>query len=156
MREPKTISDYPKWLTREERAGRFASSLPPQEPETRRPWLWIAEEDDEIYLVNATGEPLDLVKADTGGFQTIDDDVAPVSSKTKYEYYDVQPNQAVKVEQYDYIFDSDFVLQTYIEVKSAKLGHLLIATPAEKGGIGETVLLWDSGEPGRHVHIGHH
>lgn len=153
MLEQKRIAEYPKWLTREERAGRFAASLPPHKKETRRPLLWIAQEGAEMYLINATGETLDLVTAGAGGFQTIDDGVMSVSSKSRYQYEAVRPNEAVKVEEYDRVLDSDYMLQIDVEVKSAKLGYAQISTPAKKGGVGETVLLWDSGEPGKDVRI---
>ena len=77
-------------------------------------------------------------------FATADDAAIPVGSAEDYAYAHVQPGDAVKVDEYDMIFDSDFVLAVYIEIRSAKLGELKLASPAEKGGVNEAVLLWDS------------
>ena len=69
-----------------------------------------------------------------------------VSSDNGYEYKEIIVGDAVKVEEYDGFYDLDYVLQVVIRLKSRKLGSIEIISPAEKGGVGETVLLWDTGE----------
>lgn len=65
----------------------------------------------------------------------------------------VKPNDAVKVEEFDGFYDLDYVLQVSIQVRSKNLGNIEIFSPSKKGGIGETVLLWDTMEYGNHVSI---
>lgn len=153
MREHKIISEHPGWVAPEKRESRFGGPMPPRKPEKRSPLLWLSRQQGELYLVNATDEPLELVIASSGGFQTVDDEVVSVSSQGSYEYHNVNPNQAVKVDEYDDYYDCDFFLQVYIRVKSRSLGYIDIRSPPEKGGVSETVILWDSGELGKYVFL---
>ena len=153
IKEHKILKNKFTWVPIEKRTSRFGGSIPPRKPENRRPLLWLACEGNEVYLVNSSEETLDLVVAKTGGFQTVDEDVMPVASKDKYEYLNVKPNNAVKVEEYDGFYDLDYVLQISVRIQSKKLGCIEIISPAEKGGPGETVLLWNTNENGKHVSI---
>ena len=78
-----------------------------------------------------------------------EDDVMPVGGPG-YRYDSVQPNEAVKVEQYDLIYDSDFMLQITIEVKSPSRG-LMDFRSMSKGEVDAGVLLWDTGVLGMYV-----
>ncbi len=153
MKEHKTIKDGFAWLPPEKRASRFGGTMPPRKSETRNPVLWLARDGNELYLMNNSQETLELVIADSGGFQTADDDVVPVASKEQYKYRDVNHSEAVKVDEYDGYYDLDFVLQVYLKIKSQSLGCIEVTSPPEKGGVGEIVLLWDSGEAGKYVSI---
>lgn len=160
MKEHKTIKNEFTWIPLHERKSKFGGGPKPyRKPEKRRPVLWLAvninktDRGREIYLVNNSEESLDFVIADSGGFVTDDDDVLTVSNTEKYKYEDVKPNEAVKVEVYDDMYDLDSVLQIYLRVQSAQLGCVEIKGPPEKGGVGEAVLLWDSGEAGKYVAI---
>lgn len=153
MREHKTIENGFTWIPPDERVSRFGGPLPPRKPETRRPILWLARDGQELYFVNASQETLDTVIAETGGCMTADDDVLTVSSESNYQYKNVPPDTAVKIEEYDLIFDSDFLLQVSIIVKSATLGCIEILSPPKKGGVEEMVLLWNTGEKGKYVSI---
>ena len=77
----------------------------------------------------------------------------PLSSDELYVYKNVNPHDAVKVDEYDGFYDLDFVIQVYIQVKSRGLGCLDITSPADKGGVKETVLLWDTNESGKYVKV---
>lgn len=69
-------------------------------------------------------------------------------------YNNVQPNEAVKIDEFDVFSDGDYVIEVYVRLRSAKLGFIEIKTPSEKGGLKkETVLLWDTGEAGKFVSI---
>ncbi|GLS84690.1 hypothetical protein [Paraferrimonas haliotis] len=153
MKDHKTIKDGFTWVPIDKRRSQFGGPAPPRTPETRLPILWLARDGGELYLVNNSKEPLEFVTASSGGFQTVDDDVVSVSSSNHYEYKNVMPNEAVKVEEYDGYYDLDYILGVYIKVQSPQLGCLEIASPSAKGGIGETVLLWDSGEAAKNVSI---
>jgi len=61
----------------------------------------------------------------------------------------VEPNEAVKVEEYDDILDYDSMLGITLYIKSKKLGNIQIGTDVNKGGVKSMVLLWDTGESGK-------
>lgn len=159
MKKEKTLMGPFRWIPMDQRTDPLGFPLPPHPPEPRRPWLWLvcrAGEDqrvDDIFLVNNSGEALDLVTADTAGVQTVDDDIMMVSHGEGYRYENVSDDSAVKVDDYHMFYDSDFLLQIAVQVKSKKLGSLEILCPITKGGIGETVLIWNTGEPARGVSI---
>ncbi len=153
MKEHKTIKDGFVWMPPDKRTSRFGGKMPPRKPETRNPLLWLARDGNELFLVNNSHETLEYVISDSGGFQTADDDVFTLESKQLYQYRDVNQADAVKVEEYDDFYDLDYTLQVYLKLKSTSLGRLEIASPPEKGGVSETVLLWDSGEAGKYVSI---
>lgn len=148
MKEHKVIENKFTWIPLDKRG----SSMPPRKPETRKPVLWLARDGDELYFVNASEEVIESVVVSTGGFQTVDDDML-ISESQEYEYNNLRPNAAVKVDEYDGFYDLDYVLQVCLRVKSKNLGCLEILSPAKKGGVGETVLLWDTGESGKNVSI---
>jgi hypothetical protein len=153
MKENKVIDGGFEWIPPDKRTSRFGGTVPPRKPDTRLPVLWLARDGGELYLVNSSQDTLDFVIADSGGFQTVDDGVSMASAEKGYEYRDLKPNEAAKVEEYDGYYDLDYLLQVSLRVQSKSLGCLEIRSPPEKGGIGETVLLWDNGEVGKYVFL---
>ncbi|PKH03103.1 hypothetical protein CXF72_07915 [Psychromonas sp. MB-3u-54] len=151
----KIIENSFKWIPLDKRKSKFGGPMTPRKAELRNPLLWFAPEGKELYLVNSSAETLDFVGAGTGGFQTVDDDCITVSTKNKYkyEYTNVRPNDAVKVEEFDGYYDLDYVLQVSMRIQSKNLGCMEILTPPKKGGIGELVVLWDTMENGKNVSI---
>ena len=80
----KRVNNKFKWLPMDERLDNLGLTLPPRKPEIKKPLLWIAIEPqddfvDDIYLVNETGNTIESVIANTGGFQTLDDDMFSIS-----------------------------------------------------------------------------
>jgi hypothetical protein len=150
----KVIENSFKWIPLDKRKSKW-HPMPPRKAELRHPLLWFARKENELYLVNSSEETLDSVAAGTGGFQTVDDDCITVSSKNKYkyEYKNVKPNDAVKVEKFDGFYDLDYVLQVSMRIQSKNIGCIEILTPPKKGGIGELVVLWDTMENGKNVSI---
>ena len=153
MKEHKVIENKFKWISLDKRVSRYGGNMPPRKPEIRSSVLWLARDGNEVYLVNLSNEVLDLVVADCGGFITADDDVGTITSPDNYEYKNVKPNDAVKVEEYDGYYDLDYVLMVSLEVKSKTIGSIEVFTPAKKGGVYEMVLLWDNGDAGKNVRI---
>jgi hypothetical protein len=153
MKEHKRVENKFTWVPADKRTSRFGGPMPPRKQENRHPLLWLAREGNEIYLVNSSEDTLDFVIATSGGFQTVDDDVIVANSKDEYEYKNVKPNDAVKVEEYDGFYDLDYVLHISLKVQSIDIGCLEIISPAKKGGVGETVLLWNTKENGKDVSI---
>ena len=56
------------------------------------------------------------------------------------------------MENYDPIYDSDFLLQLEVEISSITQG-VKIFRVIEKGEVREAVLLWNTGETGKYVFI---
>jgi len=138
------ISNKFKWIPMEKRVDNLGLSLPPRKPETGKPLLWVAIDPQDnfikdIYLVNDTGKTIEAVVAQTGGFETVDDDVITVS-RSDIEYKNIENGDAVKIEEYHEIYDSDYVLYIYIKVKIS--GNWINLETSAKGGFKEEVLLW--------------
>ena len=92
----------------------------------------VIPDGNDFYLVNLSKETLDSVIVSTGGF-TGGEDVAAIAGGGKYEYKNVKPNTAVKVEEYDYFHDPDFVLQVDLRIKSKSLGCIIVKNLSRKG-----------------------
>ena len=156
MQKHKRFVDEFTWIPIDKRPNPFDLPgwypRPYRKPELRKPKYWLARNGGELYFVNNTDEVLDFVSTKTGGFLTADDDIVTLGCKG-YSYNEVMPLEAVKIEEFDGYFDLDYVIQVDIFVKSKKEGSLKIQSPAKKGGVGETVLLWDTGEEGKFVSI---
>lgn len=153
MKELNRVKDLFLWIPIDKRIDQLGLPLPPRKPETRLPKFWLARDGNSLYFINNTEEILDSVSVSTGGFQTCDDVVLTVSSEEDYFYENVMPNEAVKIEEYHPIFDSDFIFEVVVIVKSKNEGNLIIKSPPEKGGVKEAVLLWNTGEVGRFTSI---
>jgi hypothetical protein len=151
--EHKTLENAFTWIPLDKRVSKFGGAMAPRRMETRSPLLWLANKDGELFLVNASTESLDNVEVKQGGFTSVDDATVNLTSNAKYHYTAVKPNVAVKIEHYDGFYDLDYILQVSIKVTSKQLGELYIISPAEKGGVKETVLLWDNGECGKNVTV---
>ena len=153
MKEHKTLQNQFSWLPQDKRASRFGGAKPPRKSETRRPALWLARKKNELYLVNSSEDILDFVIADGSGFHTEGDNVSTVANKEKYEYKNVEPDTAVKIDEYDDFYDCDYILQVTARVQSKNLGCIEITSASKKGGVGEAVLLWNTDEKGKSVSV---
>ena len=121
--------------------------------EKKKPVFYVIRKGEELYFVNESTETLNSVSTATGGCQTLDDEVMPVSSPDPlYLYKNVKPGEAVKVEHYDPYWDSDYLLQLEVELSSPTHGNKIFRVLG-KGGIDDTVLLWDTGEAGKYVNM---
>jgi len=121
--------------------------------EKKKPVFYVIRKGEELYFVNESTETLNSVSTGTGGCQTLDDEVMPVSSPDPlYLYKNVKPGEAVKVEHYDPYWDSDYLLQLEVELSSPTRGNKIFRVLG-KGGIDDTVLLWDTGEAGKYVNM---
>jgi hypothetical protein len=119
--------------------------------EKKKPVFYLIRYGEELYFINDSADTLNCVSTSTGGFQTLDDEVMPVSSPDPlYLYKNVKTGEAVKVEHYDAYWDSDYLLQLQVEVSSPSHGSKLFRVIG-KGGVESTVLLWDTGEAGKYV-----
>jgi hypothetical protein len=122
-------------------------------PEDKKPVFYVMRNGEELYFVNDSADTLNSVSNSTGGCQTVDDGVMPISSPDAlYLYEKVEPGEAVKVEHYDPYWDSDYLLQLEVKVTSPTFGDKIFRVVG-KGGIDDTVLLWADGESGKYVHM---
>ncbi len=143
----KIVSNKFKWVPMNERHDNLGLPLPPRKPETQKPLLWIAIEPqdgliEDVYLVNETGETLEAINASTVGFESLDDDYYGISG-LDIEYKNIANNDAVKIEEYHQISDSDSVLIISIKVKlKGKLIKLETSSAKRASGFKEEVLLW--------------
>ncbi|AEI15235.1 hypothetical protein Flexsi_1585 [Flexistipes sinusarabici DSM 4947] len=155
MSKQKRVKDQFNWTPPHEQKGRFVFPLS-DKVEERKPLLWLVRTNseknmvDDVFLVNLTGEVLDMVAAGNTGFQSIDDEEqVNLISGSRFVYENVETNEAVKVEEYDGILDYDSMLGITLYIKSKKLGNIQIGTDVKKGGVENMVLLWDTGETGK-------
>ena len=153
MFEQKRVMNQFFYVPINDRSSKYdpIAPLPPRKGGDRKALLWMAAGENEsnfitnIFFVNSTDETLEEVIYSSSGMQTIDDDVASSASK-EYSYKDVLPGEAVKIDEYDAFYDSDWLVVHYATVVSDKLGRIEYSTPPSKGCIGEAVLMWDDGE----------
>lgn len=132
----------------------FASKFPGPNPRQNGPipLLWLCRSGEELYLVNSSTETIDEISVRHGGMQTVDDEALCLASKSRYTYKNVEPNQAVKVDEYDGFYDLDFLIQVYIRIRSEILGHMEIRSSLSKGGLKRnTALIWNEGKLGKDV-----
>ncbi len=119
--------------------------------DNRIPLYWIACDGGERYFVNNTTEILEKVLINTSGFKLCDDEIVAIATYKGYFYTHILPMEAIKIEEYDNFTDLDYVLQISLVIYSKKHGCISIKTHKEKGGIGESVILWDSLEVGEEI-----
>ncbi len=151
MNKHNVLKDQFKWIPPEQRNVRFGAPIPPRNPELRKPLFWLARDNSELYFVNASDETLIWVEACSGGFQSAGEEVVAISPNNVYRYEEIEPDTAVKIEEYDWLYDSDNMLQTTIRIHSIKLGSIDLTPMVEKGGHSEQVLMWNTGELGKQV-----
>ena len=71
--------------------------------------------DTLLYFVNCSDDVLRKIKSSKGGFITLDDTVASLEGKED-AYRNVLPGEAVLVDKYNAVYDSDGLKQLSIEV----------------------------------------
>lgn len=152
----KRVTGQFPWVPPHQRLDRFGKLMPPRRPELRRPLYRLEREGSELYFVNDSAEVLSSVSSECAAMLAMGDDElgqVPVDcSQTQLCYQDVQPGEAVKVDEFDAIADADFFIQTELKVESAARGALRFRAYGQRGGCaGDVVLLWDSGEAGKDV-----
>ncbi len=132
-----------KWARPQEYSkGLYAAPLAP-DPDAPKPLFWLKLVGEELFFVNSSTETLAMVSTSAGGFETCDDDVVTISNGEGYTYKNVNPDEAVKIESFCPVSDSDSVFQISIHIESGILGKMEITSPMEKGKVSGQVLVWD-------------
>jgi len=130
--------------------GLYAAPLKP-DPDAPAPLFWLTVDRDDLLFVNSSSETLERVSATLGGLETCDDDLVTVNNGGGYVYKDVRPNEAVKLDRFSPIKDSDYVFQLTIHIVSDLFGKMKIVPPPEKGKVSGRVLIWNNKEPEKNV-----
>lgn len=101
-----------------------------------------------MYFVNNSAEILTSVFAASYGYA---EDISTVNNPY-YNYMNVKPNESVKVEQYDNMYDLDYMLGLYITIESKKWGKIEIKPRNfNKGGVQAQALVYDDDTTPRYV-----
>lgn len=153
MFEPKTVTSDLRWIAPENRKSPFGP-MPPRKQETRRPVLWLARRSGELFLVNASSEVLYSVSASSTGWLRLGHEEGVLlleQPRPCVTYQNVLPDAAVKVDEYDGVYDLDFDLGLSLIIHSQGIGSAEFETAPHSGGLPETVLLWNNGDLGSDV-----
>lgn len=150
MFEQKRMMNEFTWIPINDRSSKYdpITPLPPRKGGDRKALYWLSSGESvdnfitSIYFINSSSETLKEVIYSSSGMQTCDDDVLIAEGKGN-RYLDVLPGEAVKIDEYDAFFDSDFLVGYYLTVVSDKLGKNDYSTLPSKRCLNEEVLLWD-------------
>ena len=113
--------------------------------------FWVVLKEGELFFVNESKEELDSVSSSSHGMNANYDELISCPDGAAVTYDCVEPGDAVKIEEFDQMLDSEWIAQVSITLKSAQHGHIEIRLPWERGGVGSMVLLWDTGVEGHHI-----
>lgn len=108
------------------------------------PVFSLARRGDLLFFVNHSEHMLDYVSSEAPGALATGDADVTFADGGRYHYPDVCPREAVLLDEYDMVLDSDFYIALEIHTASAALGQWTFAT-TNKGGTGSVVLLWEDG-----------
>ena len=131
----KILNNKFQWTPTHLRLDKLGLPIPPRPADNRMPRIWItslppvekklkAGKDlvTDTYLVNSSGIILDSVIATTGGparGYAEDPDFLEAFHRSSevIEYTNVANGEAVRIFEHERIYDSDWMLRIYIEVK---------------------------------------
>jgi hypothetical protein len=112
--------------------------------ETPLIWLAVLELeglDCEVYLVNNSTEVISYIKPSSHGFFSSGEELLLLENNNKLDYKDIQPNEAVLVDSFNRLYDSDSNLILSMEIKSELTGNVIVTTESSKGEIKEQAIL---------------
>lgn len=99
--------------------------------------------EGNVWFVNNSDEILDEVRSDCGGFATFDDEVATMEMPNPMVYENVQPSEAVLIDTYNAMFDSDFMVCFGVAITSPSFGkNKSYSSGMSKGGNSDAVIHW--------------
>ena len=153
MKQPDRIKNRFSWVPMDKRLDRLGQPLPPRKPEKRIPKYWLIRDEKNLYFVNNTDESIESVSSSPQGFEVEDGEIYIIKRKG-YVYDNVEPQEAVKLAEFDPFADYGSVLQVDIRVQLKKDVCVKMLSPSHEGGMtGDAVLQWDTGEAGKDVSI---
>lgn len=108
------------------------------------PVFSLARRGELLFFVNHSDKVLDYVTSEASGALATGGGDMTFADGGRYHYPDVRPREAVLLDEYDMVLDSDFYIALEVHVSSAALGLWSFST-TNKGGAGSIVLLWEDG-----------
>jgi hypothetical protein len=109
-------------------------------------WLKIVEGDNhecQVYFVNDASEIVTAIIPHSFGYISYDETTSPLLNNNQRTFSDVLQNEAVLIDTFHLIYDSDSYIGLSIEINSPLTGHVIITTPTSKGKIEEQSIFSD-------------
>lgn len=129
----------------------FPERFPADEPSLReigaRFFLRLIDED--VYFVNLTRETLRTLDAGGTSFATFDDDMVTTERKSMV-HENVAPGEAVRIGDYDAIFDGDFISYFVFDILHPDGTSERVSYTVGKSEIPHGVIAWEHREPVSH------
>jgi len=110
-----------------------------------QPILWLHVKRAEnyeclVYFVNDSSEIIKYVKPTSFGYFSTDDGTTTLINNNNRIYQNVLPKEAVLVDKFHLVYDSDSQIGLSIELDSQLTGSVLLSTPTSRGTIEEIIL----------------
>lgn len=140
------------WTAPQPRTDLYSRPLPNQKLDQRIPVYWVSMEGDDLYFINESEKTLPLVVGSSGGWVSGGGAEGGVYGNN-LSYCDVLPKEAIKIDSYCRIADSDFYLCADVIITQADGSLLHYQTNPVRGGIPETILRWNTGETGKNARL---
>lgn len=109
-------------------------------------WLKIVQGDQHecmVYFVNDSYEIINTLIPHSFGYISFDETTSPLQNNNQRTFSDVLQSEAVLIDTFHLIYDSDSYIGLSIEIDSPLTGHVIITTPASKGNIEEQSIFSD-------------
>ena len=155
--DKKKTTDFPEWVPPQEKDKSGPIAPATFEPEYRKPKYYFSffnsNDSDtwyqELYFVNVSGKTVEKVKGGAGGF--VGEAIAQWEGKG---YENVKNNEAVKINEFHRMYDSDFIKQLGVTIVtkdgSKKQYRCVIGKTSSPTFI---ILEWDNGELGKEIEL---
>ena len=132
-----------EWEPPQNRSSRFGGKVYGMKPEYRKPFFYLGVANRQIYFVNSSPWILPLVRVELGGFVTYDDEVVAMKG-SELVYKDVQPGEAVKIDEEDDYDEGVLGFQIHVETP---IGPYSFNDARTNSSRYKEVLLWDEDIP---------
>ena len=133
------------------------SPFPPKPVDNRMAIFWLAREGDRdggaLWFVNESHEVLDYIKVRTDAIISVDEPQEGFATGIgKYHIFkQVLVGEAIQIEKFDGFYDLDYCFMISVEINAPKYPKTILQTEITKGGVHETVLLWNTVESGKTI-----
>jgi hypothetical protein len=109
-------------------------------------WLKIVQGDNhecQVYFVNDSSEIVTTIIPHSFGYISYDETTSQLLNNNQRTFSDILQNEAVLIDSFHLIYDSDSYIGLSIEINSPLTGHVIITTPTLKGKIEEQSIFSD-------------
>lgn len=137
-----------EWCQNSERQKMIDRILNSESSDGNRPlqptlWLHVQRAENHeclVYFVNDSSEIIKYVKPTSFGYLSTGDGTATLINNNNRIYHNVLPKEAVLVDKFHLVYDSDSQIGLSIELDSHLTGSVRLSTPTTRGTIEETIL----------------